>query len=161
MGKVTITVLRVIIAIALLGSLAVQLVIVPLLWLDMDGGRPDIGIPILAIVVLSVATLQVTAVCIWKLLTRVRRDTVFSRDSFRYVDTVIGAIAAASMLTFCLAVVGAYANRTTPGDELAPGLVGLICGASLVIAGVALVVYVMRQLLAQAVAFRSELDEVI
>ncbi|WP_353082352.1 DUF2975 domain-containing protein [Tessaracoccus lapidicaptus] len=161
MGKASITVLRVIIAIALLGSLAVQVVIVPLLWIDMDGGRPDITIPILAIVVLGVGTLQVTAVCIWMLLTRVRRGTVFSPSSFRYVDTIIGAIATASVLTFGLAVVGAYANRTTPGDEIAPGLVGMICGVSLVIAGVALVVYVMRQLLAQAVAFRSELDEVI
>jgi len=126
-----------------------------------DGGRPDITIPILAIVVLGVGTLQVTAVCIWMLLTRVRRGTVFSPSSFRYVDSIIGAIATASVLTFGLAVVGAYANRTTPGDEIAPGLVGLICGLALVIAGVALVVYVMRQLLAQAVAFRSELDEVI
>jgi hypothetical protein len=46
--------------------------------------------------------------------------------------------------------------------------VGLICGLSLVVAGVALVVYVLRVLLAQAVALdseakhlQSELDEVI
>jgi hypothetical protein len=112
--------------------------------------------------------MQVTAGCIWRLLTMVRRGTVFSHDAFRYVDIVIGAIAAASVLTFALACVAAISNRTTPGDAVAPGVVGLICGVSLVVAGVALVVYVLRMLLAQAVALdsaakhlQSELDEVI
>jgi hypothetical protein len=98
----------------------------------------------------------------------VRRGTVFSLAAFRYVDTVIGAIAAASVLTLGIAVVAAHSNRTTPGDEVAPGLVAMICGASLVIAGVALIVLVLRMLLAQAVALdsqarhlQSELDEVI
>ena len=84
------------------------------------------------------------------------------------VDVVIGAIGSASVVVFGVAVVAAHSNRTTPGDEVAPGVVGLICGAALVIAGVALVVLVLRMLLVQAVALevetrhlRSELDEVI
>ncbi|MET0843859.1 MAG: DUF2975 domain-containing protein, partial [Mycetocola sp.] len=87
--------------------------------------------------------------------------SVFTRGAFRYVDIIIGAIAAGSVLTFLLAVLLA------PGDA-APGIVGLICGAALVIAGVALIVLVLRALLAQAVAreleaeqLRSELNEVI
>ena len=91
----------------------------------------------------------------------VRRGTVFSHGAFRYVDIIVGAIAFAALLMFGIAVVLA------PG-ETAPGVVLLICGASLMIAGVALVVLVMRTLLAQAVArdaeskdLRSELDEVI
>lgn len=55
-----------------------------------------------------------------------------------------------------------------PEDAVAPELVGLICGFALVLAGAALVVYVLRTLLAQAVALdseakhlKSELDEVI
>jgi predicted PurR-regulated permease PerM len=98
----------------------------------------------------------------------VRAGTVFSSAAFRYVDTVIASIAAASVLTFATAVVAAHSNRTTPGDEVAPGLVAIICGASLVVAGVALIVLVLRTLLAQAVALdvearhlQSELDEVI
>jgi hypothetical protein len=100
-------------------------------------------------------------VCIWQLLTLVRRGTVFSDAAFRYVDVVIGAITAGSVVTAVFAVM------LVPGDT-APGVVGLICGASLVIAGVALVVYVLRMLLKQAVSreveaehLRSELDEVI
>jgi hypothetical protein len=168
MGNLAVLVLRAVIAIALAGSLLVQCVIVPLLWQDMEQARADVRVPLVVIVVLGVLTMQVTAVCIWRLLTMVRRGTVFSLAAFRYVDIVIGAIAAASVLTFGIAVVAAHSNRTTPGDEIAPGLVAMVCGASLVIAGVALIVLVLRMLLAQAVALdsrarhlQSELDEVI
>jgi hypothetical protein len=135
---------------------------VPLLWIDLDEAPAAVRVPVVVIVVLGIVTLQVTAVCIWRLLTMVRRGTVFSHAAFRYVDIVIGAIAAASVLTFAMAV------TLAPGEAVAPGIVGLICGLSLVVAGVALVVYVLRMLLAQAVAtsteaqqLRAELDEVI
>jgi hypothetical protein len=136
---------------------------VPLLSLDMEGAGAPTGprIALLAIVVLGIVCVQVTAVCVWRLLTMVRKGTVFSHGAFRYVDVIFGAIAVASLLMFGIAVLLA------PG-EVAPGVVLLICGASLMIAGVALIVLVLRTLLAQAVArdaeakhLRSELDEVI
>jgi hypothetical protein len=158
----------VVIATALLGSLVVQLVLVPLLWVDMEEAPAGVRWPFVVIVVLGIVTMQVTAICIWRLLTMVRRGTVFSHAAFRYVNIIIGAVAAASVLTFGVAVLAAHSNRTTPGDEVAPGLVGLICGAALVIGGVALLVFVLRMLLAQAVALdseakhlQSELDKVI
>jgi hypothetical protein len=167
-GHRAVLALRAVIAIALAGSLFVQCVMAPLIWLDMDDARPDVRLPFVVILVLGVLTLQVTTVCVWRLLTMVRRGTVFSHAAFRYVDIVIGAIAAASVLVFAVAVLAAYTNRTTPGDEIAPGVVGLICGVALVVAGVALIVLVLRVLLAQAVALdseakhlQSELDEVI
>ncbi len=160
--------LRVVIAIALTGSLVVQVGMVALLWLDTDEEPTGISVSLVVIGVLGVLTLQVVGVCIWRLLTMVRRGTVFSAAAFRYVDMVISAIAAAAVLVFSVAVVARFANHATPGDEIAPGLVGLICGLALVVAGVALVVYVMRALLAQAVTLdsqarhlQSELDEVI
>jgi small-conductance mechanosensitive channel len=156
MGTIAVNALRVVIVIALAGSLAVQCVITPLIWQDLEEAPPSVRVPFVVIIVLGVATMQVTAVCIWRLLTMVRRGTVFSLAAFRYVDIVIGSIATASALTFAVAVVARQSNRATPGDEVAPGLVGLICGVSLVIAGVALIVLVMRQLLAQAVALDSE-----
>jgi hypothetical protein len=168
MGNLAVLALRVVIAIALAGSLLVQFVLTPLIWQDMDSAPTEVRVPFVVIVVLGVATMQVTAICIWRLLTMVRRGTVFSHAAFRYVDIVIGAIVAAAVLTFGIAVVAAYGNRTTPGDEVAPGMVALICGASLVLAGVALIVLVLRMLLVQAVTLdseakhlQSELDEVI
>lgn len=160
--------LRVVIAIALAGSVVVQVVMVALLWLDAQEAPSGIKVSLVVIGVLGVGTLQVIAACIWRLLTMAGHRTVFSHAAFRYVDVVIGAIASASVLTFGIAVVARFANHAVPEDEVAPGLVLLICGLALVVAGVALVVYVLRALLAQAVALdseakhlKSELDEVI
>ena len=52
-----------------------------------------------AIVVLGIVAMQVTAVCVWRLLSMVRRGTVFSDAAFRYVDLIFGstvAVASAS-----------------------------------------------------------------
>jgi hypothetical protein len=162
MGHLTILALRTVLALALVGSVFVQVVMVPLMWIDLDEAPAAVRIPFVVIVVLGILTMQVSAVCVWRLLTMVRRGTVFSHGAFRYVDIVIGAISAASLLTFALAV------TLAPGEDVAPGVVGLICGIALVVAGVALVVLVLRMLLAQAVArdaeahhLQAELDEVI
>jgi len=162
MGQLTVLALRIVLAIALAGSLFVQTVMVPLFWADLDEAPAGVRISLVVIVILGIVTMQVTAVCVWRLLTMIRRGTVFSPAAFRYVDIVIGAVSAASLLTFGLAV------TLAPGEAVAPGIVLLICGASLVVAGVALIVLVLRMLLAQAVALdaeahhlKSELDEVI
>lgn len=162
MGNVTVQALRVVVAMVLAGSLFVQVVIVPLLWQDLDEAPAGVRAPVVVIVVLGILTVQVTAVCVWKLVTMVRRGTVFSHGAFRYVDVIFGAIVTASLLTFALGVVLA------PGEDVAPGVVLLIGGLAVIIAGVALIVLVLRTLLAQAVArdaeasqLRAELDEVI
>ncbi len=168
MNSSVIVALRAIIAFALAGSLVVQAGVVASLWLDTDDEPTTIAVTLVVIGVLGVLMLQVVAVCIWRLLTMVGQGRVFSPQAFRYVDLVIGAVGATSALVLAVAVVARVANHATAGDEVAPGLVGLICGFALVAAGVALVIYVMRTLLAQAIArdlearyLRSELDEVI
>lgn len=165
MSNLTILALRVVLALALAGSVFVQAVMVPLVALDMRGADADVlrlRTPFVVILVLGILTTQVVMVCIWRLLTMVRRGTVFSHAAFRYVDVVIGAIAVASLLLFGLGVLLA------PGEAVAPGMVLLIGGAGGVVAGIALVVVVMRQLLAQAVArdleahhLQAELDAVV
>lgn len=153
--------LRVVIALSLLGSLLVQGMILPLVWEDL-AGAPELSRTLFVLLVgAGVVTLQVSAVCIWRLLTMVRRGSVFSRAAFRYVDVIIGAILVAAALMAGLGLL------LVPGG-IAPGVVGLIGGAALVIGGVALLMVVMRVLLAQAVeretearALRSELQEVI
>ena len=157
----TILALRIVIALCLVGSLFVQTVIVPLMWIDLEGEALWGRIALVVLAVLGILTMQIGAVCIWRLLSMVRRGSVFSPAAFRYVDVIFGAVVAASVLTFTLAVLLA------PGGA-APGIVGLICGFALAIAGVALVVLVLRMLLAQAIArdveagqLRSELNEVI
>lgn len=153
--------LRVVIALALAGSVVVQTVIVPLLWADLAEATPSDRIAAVVVVVVGVATMQVFAVCVWRLLTLVRHGTVFSTRAFRYVDVIIAMIVVAAVDVAVLAILLA------PGG-VAPGIVGIVCGISLVLGGMALLVVVMRTLLTQAVAqqaetrrLRSELDEVI
>ena len=157
--------LRIVLVAALAGSLFVQAVMVPLLASDLNGLDPDyahLRTPLILIAVLGILTVQVTLVCVWRLLTMVQRGTVFSHAAFRYVDIVFGAVTVASLLTFALGTVLA------PGDAVAPGIVLLIGGLAVLVAGVALIVLVLRMLLAQAVArdaeasgLQAELDEVI
>jgi Protein of unknown function (DUF2975) len=162
MGNLTVLALRIVIAMVLAGSLFVQVVMMPLFWADLDDAPAGVRVPVVAIVVLGIVTVQVTAVCVWKLVTMVRRGTVFSHAAFRYVDVVFVAVVVASLLAFALGVVLA------PGEDVAPGVVLLIGGFGVCVAGVALIVRVLRLLLAQAVArdveaqhLRAELDEVI
>lgn len=168
MGKHVVRVLQLVIAVALLGSVVVQAFLLPLLWIDMEGLATGPRVALVASFFLGVGCLQVIGVCILRLLGMVRRGTVFSSAAFRFVDVVVGAIATGSVLVLAVAVVSVVLNRTTAGDVVPPGIVGLVCGIALVVAGVALVVYVMRTLLVQAVEtaaraehLRSELDEVI
>ncbi|PJE97264.1 DUF2975 domain-containing protein [Streptomyces carminius] len=165
MGKLTVLALRAVLVALLAGSVFVQAVMVPLLAIDLeelDAEFAYLRTPILVIFFLGVVTVQVVLVCVWRLVTMVRHGTVFSHAAFRYVHIVIGAFTAAALLVFALAVVLA------PGEAVAPGVVLLLCGVSLAVFGVALVVLVLRMLLAQAVArdveatrMRAELAEVI
>ncbi|WP_415943543.1 DUF2975 domain-containing protein [Streptomyces sp. 067-1] len=163
MGKLTVFALRAVLAALLTGSVFLQTVMAVLLAVDVGGSDlSDRLVPILTIVVLGAGTAQVVLVSVWRLVTMVRRGTVFSHAAFRHVHLVIGAFLAASLLAFALGVVLA------PGEAVAPGIVLLLCGAALAVFGVALVVLVLRMLLAQAVArhveasrMRAELAEVI
>ncbi|CAL9606222.1 DUF2975 domain-containing protein [Streptomyces sp. enrichment culture] len=165
MGQVTVFALRAVLAALLTGSAGVQGLLVPLLASDLEGldeSYAYLRFPLLLIVVLGVLAAQVVLVCVWRLVTMVRRGTVFSHAAFRYVHVVIGAFVAAALLVFALGALLA------PGEAVAPGIVLLIGGAGLAVLGVALVVLVLRMLLAQAVArdveaarMRDELAEVI
>ena len=124
-------------------------------WFGVTWNRPDVW----RALALSV---QVALVCVWRLVKMVRRGTVFSDAAFRYVDVMIGAIVAAALVWFAITLINAPGQRDDPGVTLIMGGIGLG------ILGVALIVLVLRMLLAQAVArdveatqLRAELDEVI
>ena len=157
----TILLLKVVIALALAGSVLVQVMILPAVWRDLESEVLWGRIAFVSIAALGVLSMQVFAVCVWMLLTRVRRGSIFQVSSFRFVDVIIGTIVAAAVLAFALAALLA------PG-EMAPGVVGLIAGAGLVLGGFALLVVVMKALLRQAIeredearTLRDELGEVI
>ena len=163
MGKLTVRALRAVLALVLVGAVLIQVLMV---WTLISGDDPEDGsLPLTSmrlITILGMVTIQVAFVCVWRLVTMVRRGTVFSTAAFRYVDIVIGAIVAAALVWFTVTAVNAPGQRDDPGVTLIMGGVGVA------ILGVALIVLVLRMLLAQAVArdmeatqLKAELNEVI
>ncbi len=161
MGKLTVRALRAVLVVVLAGTVFVQASMVWALATDPEDGSLPL-IPLRVITILGMVSVQVALVCVWRLVTMVRRGTVFSHAAFRYVDVMIGAIVAAALVWFAVTVLNAPGQRDDPGVTL------IIGGIGVAILGVALIVLVLRMLLAQAVArdveatrMRAELDEVI
>jgi hypothetical protein len=155
--------LRAVLLVMLAGTVFVQAGTV---WALVSGSDPEDGsLPLTAfrvMTLLGMVSVQVALICVLKLVTMVRRGTVFSHAAFRYVDVVIGAIASAAVVWFAVTAINAPGQRDDPGVTIIMGGIGVA------ILGVALIVLVLRMLLAQAVArdveaaqLRAELDEVI
>src|ERR1700748_2051959 len=163
MGKLTVHALRAVLAAVLGGTVLIQ---VGRMWALISGNDPEDGsLPLTSlrlITILGMVTVQVALVCVWRLVSMVRRGTVFSHAAFRYVDIVIGAIVVAALVWFTVTAISAPGQRDDPGVTLIMGGIGVA------ILGVALIVLVLRMLLAQAVArdveaiqLKAELSEVI
>ncbi|MFJ7073509.1 DUF2975 domain-containing protein [Streptomyces sp. NPDC098781] len=163
MGMLAVRALRAVLVVVLTGTVLVQALMV---WVLVSGNDPEDGsLPLTAlrlITILGLGTAQVALVCVWRLVTMVRRGTVFSDAAFRYVNGIIGAIVGAALVWFAVTAVNAPGQREDPGVTLIMGGIGVA------ILGVALIVLVLRMLLEQAVArdveaaqMQAELDEVI
>ncbi|MFE9428324.1 DUF2975 domain-containing protein [Kitasatospora sp. NPDC006697] len=147
MGRLTVRALHAVLAVVLTGSVLVQVLMV---WALVSGKDQEGGsLPLTAlrvITILGIGTAQVALGCVWRLVAMVRRGTVFSHAAFRYVDGITGAIVAAALAWFAVTAVNA------PGQRDDPGVTGIMCGIGVAILAVALIVRVLRMLLAQAVA---------
>ncbi|MFF4364921.1 DUF2975 domain-containing protein [Streptomyces sp. NPDC001594] len=161
MGKLTVGALRVVLGLVLAGTVCVQAGMVWALATDPEDGSLPLT-PLRLVTILGMVAAQVALVCVWRLVSMVRRGTVFSHAAFRSVDGVIGAIVAAALVWFTVTALNA------PGQREDPGVTVIMAGVGVAILGVALIVLVLRMLLAQAVAryaeadqMRAELDEVI
>ncbi|MFJ4672385.1 DUF2975 domain-containing protein [Kitasatospora purpeofusca] len=163
MGKLTVRALRAVLVMVLTGTVFVQAMMV---WALVSGNDPEDGtLPLTAlrvVTILGIGAAQVALVCVWRLVAMVRRGTVFSHAAFRYVDGIIGAIVATALVWFSVTGLNAPGQRDDPGVTLIMGGIGVA------ILGVALIVLVLRMLLAQAVdrdveaaRMQAELNEVI
>ena len=163
MGKLTVHALRAVLVVVLAGSVLIQ---AGMVWVVASGRDPEDGSVRLTalrlVTILGMVSVQVALICVWRLVTMVRRGTVFSHAAFRYVDMMIGAIVAAALVWFTVTAINA------PGQREDPGVTAIMGGIGVGILGVALIVLVLRMLLAQAVArdveatqMQAELDEVI
>jgi hypothetical protein len=160
-GKLTVRALRAVLVVVLAGTVFVQVLMVWALATDPEHGSLPLT-PLRVSTILGMVAVQVAGVCVGRLVTMVRRGTVFSHAAFRYVDGVIGAIVAAALTWFAITALNAPGQRDDPGVTL------IMAGIGVAILGIALIVLVLRMLLAQAVArdveatqLKAELNEVI
>lgn len=146
MGRLTVAALRGVLAFVIVGTVVVQ---VAMLWVLVSGSDPEGGsaaiMTVRIITLLGMMTVQVIAVSVWRLLTMVGHGTLFSSHAFRYVDLITGAIVTAALLWFVVTAVNA------PGQRDDPGVTAIMAGVGLAILGVALIVRILRMLLAHAV----------
>lgn len=150
--------LKVLIAALILMLLAAQIVAIPAIAASMAGQYPEFAglqYPALALSIALILCVQLTFACVWKLLSLVRRDTIFSRAAFRYVDAILVLIVIATIIAVA-AVIMLVAAKAGPGSLLLLGCFGVVIGA-----GLALLVLVMRGLLEKALRLEQDLSEVV
>ncbi|WP_407319719.1 DUF2975 domain-containing protein [Isoptericola halotolerans] len=149
--------LRVLLAAVFVTLVGAQVAVLPAVFGRMAEQSPDLDPlrwPLLALTIVVLACVQVVLVCAWRLLAMVRDDQIFSERSRGWVDLILGAVAVAWTLVLVACVLVAAAEGLS-------GIAALLLVVLLVGAAVGLLMVVLRALLGQATALRSDMDEVI
>lgn len=110
--------------------------------------------PLTAVTVFWVLCIQVVIVATWKLLSLVRRDRIFTSGALRWVDVIVWAVAAGWFVLVGVSTV-VVLNADDPGLPML--LMLLVTGVTVL----GLLMVVLRTLLRQATALRTDLDAVI
>ena len=116
--------------------------------------------PILVVAELGVLCVQVVIVCTWRLLTMVQKDRIFSEASLRWVDGIVWAFVIAWSLLAGLAIYLTAFIYFTP-ELRDPGIPIMLFGMVLIGAVLVLLMVVLRALLRQATALRTDMEGVI
>ncbi|MFI7504205.1 DUF2975 domain-containing protein [Streptomyces sp. NPDC049687] len=165
MHRFFVAVLRTGIVAAVLGGLFGQIVVIPSTAADEVDRFPPYApfqLPYVTAAIIGVACVQVVLGALWMLLGMIERDAIFSSRAFRWVDVIIGASVAATLLA--LGVTGhlAFADIPTPDGNMQ--VIGALGAAMLAVgagAAFAMLVVVMRGLLRKATDLQTEIAEVV
>lgn len=153
-----VAVLRAILLAAVLIILLVQVLLLPQLSGEVANDLPGEAYmrwPILTLAVLGLICVQAALLCTERLLSFVRRQAVFTPGALPWVNGILTAFLAGGLV--CLATL-VYQQFTVSGPPLwSFMLVAGVVGGT----GLAMLMWVMRTLLEQAIDMRSEIDVVI
>ena len=146
----------IVVLIALL--LVCQAFVVPAVAQQMVERSHGLGYLLVPGIIITVGFLlcvQIALVCVWRLLSLVRASSIFSEDSFTYVDIILGTVAVATVLIFGSFLTLAVAGVASPS-------VVILCSLGIVVgSGLTLLIIVMRGLLRKASQLEQDLSEVV
>jgi hypothetical protein len=134
-----------------------QVMSLPGQFAHMAQEQPDLAYlrwPATAVSVFFVLCVQVVIVSTWKLLALVEDDRIFSEASMVWVDAIVRAVGAAWVV---LVGVSLYVGLDADDPGVPLMLLLMVMGVSVV----GLLMLVMRALLWQATALRTDLEAVI
>ncbi|RBQ14692.1 DUF2975 domain-containing protein [Spongiactinospora rosea] len=150
---------------AVIVGLYAQIVIIPTVAADEVAAFPPyapLETPLVTAAIIFIACVQVGLVALIFLLGRAGAGTLFAGPTLTWVNVGVGVAAAATVVTLGLFLFVTFADIPSPTDGMET--LGLWLGsAGGVAAGVVLLLLTLvgRHLLVQAIALRTELDEVI
>lgn len=150
--------LKALIVVLLALLLSTQVFLIPGVALLAAERNPDLAylaVPGIVGGIVLVALIEIVLICVWRLLSLVREDRIFSQGAFRYVDVIMATMAASAVLIAGAVVVLAFGRAVNPSILLL-GVVGVVIGIAL-----ALLVGVMRGLLRKALKLEQDLSEVV
>ncbi|MDP3950553.1 DUF2975 domain-containing protein [Microbacterium sp.] len=151
-------VLKTLIAVMLLLLLAAQVWMIPGLAAATADRFPEFAnleIPGIIAAVVFLICVEVVLICIWRLLSLVRTERIFSSKAFIYVDVIIATMIAASLIIIISNVVILLAEAGSPSILLV-SVLGVVVGIAL-----ALLVVVLRGLLRKALELEQDMSEVV
>lgn len=158
MHRSTILVLKSLIAVLLGLLLACQVFVIPAVAAQSAWRFHEIAylqIPGIVVGILFLACVQVVLVCVWRLLSLVRKDGIFSESAFPGVDVSLGAVIAATVLVAVTLV-------TLTASGVMNASITLLCVLGIVVgAGLSLLIVVLRGLLRKASQLERDLSEVV
>lgn len=158
MHRSTILVLKGLIAVLLGLLLASQIVIVPAVAAQSAWRYREIAYlqtPGIVIGILFLLCVQIVLICVWRLLSLVREDSIFTESAFPDVDVSLGAVVGATLLVAITLVTLLASGVMTPS-------IALLCVLGIVVgAGLSLLIVVLRGLLRKASALEHDLSEVV
>ena len=159
MTRATILSLRALLVVLLLGTVVAQLWFFPVLAGGLAHENPELAWlrwPLLVVVIVVIVLAQAVLIAIWRLLSLVERDRVFSPDAFGWVSVIIGSAAGG-----CVLVLGTDAYLTLVVEANPPALMLMLAAVGTGLGAFALLMAVMKGLLRQAAGMKHELSEVI
>lgn len=155
--NLAVTALRILLVMAFALLVVFQTLSLPGQFAHMAAENPSMAYlrwPLTVFAVVEVACVQVVIVSTWKLLTMVKRDRIFSKAALAWVDAIVWAT-----LTAWVLLLGVFIYIVLNADD--PGVPMLLMLMLVGGAVLGLLMVVMRALLRQATALRTDMEAVI